>query len=106
MMTPARTASPRPPPASPPPTTSTPTLNGTGSYRRAEEIFNAASDGRTLHKLRHNRLTHLAEAGEDVTKIKAKSRHGSLRGLECYSNPSNEQQPRLTDRHDPNRRRL
>jgi integrase/recombinase XerC/integrase/recombinase XerD len=75
------------------------------SYRRAAEIFKAASGGRTLHKLRHSRLTHLAEAGEDVTLIKAKSRHGSLRSLERYVNPSNSAVAQLTDRHDPNRRR-
>jgi integrase/recombinase XerC/integrase/recombinase XerD len=74
------------------------------SYRRAEEIFTAASGGRTLHKLRHSRRTHLAEAGEDVTLIKAKSRHRSLRSLDRYVNPSNEAIARLTDRHDPNRR--
>jgi integrase len=74
------------------------------SYRRAEEIFKAASGGRTLHKLRHSRLTYLAEAGEDVTLIKAKSRHRSLRSLERYVNPSNDAIARLTDRHDPNSR--
>jgi integrase len=73
------------------------------SYRRAEEIFKSASGGRTLHKLRHSRLTHLAEAGEDVTLIKATSRHRSLR-LERYVNPSNDAIARLTDRHDPNGR--
>jgi D-arabinose 1-dehydrogenase-like Zn-dependent alcohol dehydrogenase len=75
------------------------------SYRRAAELFKAASGGRTLHKLRHSRLTHLAEAGEDVTLIKALSRHGSLRSLERYVNPSNAAIARLTDCHDPNGRR-
>jgi integrase/recombinase XerC/integrase/recombinase XerD len=74
------------------------------SYRRAAAIFKAASGGRTLHKLRHSRLTHLAEAGEDVTLIKAKS-HRSLRSIERYINPSNQAVAALTDRHDPNRRR-
>jgi integrase len=32
------------------------------SYRRAEEIFRAASGGWTLHQLRHSAITHLAEA--------------------------------------------
>jgi integrase len=75
------------------------------SYRRAAELFKAASGGRTLHKLRHSRLTHLAEAGEDVAMIRAKSRHRSLRSLERYVNPSDRSVARLTDRHDPNRRR-
>jgi integrase/recombinase XerC/integrase/recombinase XerD len=74
------------------------------SYRRAEEIFKAASVGLTLHKLRHSRLTHLAEAREDVTLIKAKSRHRSRRSLERYVNPSDRAVAALTDRHDPNRR--
>jgi integrase len=64
----------------------------------------AASGGRTLHELRHSRLTHLAEAGEDVTLIKAKSRHRTLRSLERYVNPTNDAIARLTDRHDPNGR--
>jgi integrase len=75
------------------------------SYRRAEEIWKAASGGYTLHQLRHSRLTHLAEAGEDVTLIKAKSRHRSLRSLERYVNPGPTAIRDLTNRHDPNRRR-
>ena len=74
------------------------------SYRRAEEIWKTASGGRTLHQLRHSKLTHLAEAGEDVTMIKAKSRHRSLRSLERYVNPSPDAIRDLTNRHDPNRR--
>ncbi|MEL6985739.1 MAG: site-specific integrase, partial [Actinomycetota bacterium] len=76
------------------------------SYRRAAEIWKTASGGRTLHQLRHSRLTHLAEAGEDVTMIKAKSRHRSLRSLERYVNPSPDAIRDLTNRHDPNRRGL
>jgi len=75
------------------------------SYRRAAELFKHHSGGCTLHQLRHSRLTHLAEAGEDVTLIKAKSRHSSLRTLERYVNPSDRAVAELTDRHDPNRRR-
>ncbi len=74
------------------------------SYRRAEQIWKQASNGRTLHQLRHSKLTHLAEAGEDVTMIKAKSRHRSLRSLERYVNPSPDAIRDLTNRHDPNRR--
>ena len=75
------------------------------SYRRAAELFKQHSGGYTLHQIRHSRLTHLAEAGEDVTLIKAKSRHASLRTLERYVNPSDRAVADLTDRHDPNRRR-
>jgi integrase len=74
------------------------------SYRRAEEIWKTASGGRTLHQLRHSRLTHLAEAGEDVTMLKAKSRHRSLRSLERYVNPGPDAVRNLTNRHDPNQR--
>lgn len=69
------------------------------------ERIEAASGGRTLHKLRHSRLTQLAEAGENVTLIKALSRHRSLRSLERYVNPSNEAVAGPAGRHDPNRRR-
>ncbi len=75
------------------------------SYRRAAELFKHHSQGRTLHQIRHSKLTHLAEAGEDITLIKAKSRHSSLRTLERYVNPSHQAVADLTNRHDPNRRR-
>ncbi|MCP4968388.1 MAG: tyrosine-type recombinase/integrase [bacterium] len=74
------------------------------SYRRAAEIFTTASGGRTLHQLRHSALTHLAENGESLVKLKAKSRHRSTRSLERYTNPSAETIRDLTNRHDPNRR--
>jgi integrase len=75
------------------------------SYRRAAEIFSAASGGRGLYRLRHSQITHLSENGEDVAMIKAKSRHRSLRSLEIYSNPSHRAVAQLTARNDPNRRR-
>ena len=74
------------------------------SYRRAEEIWKAASNGRTLHQLRHSALTHLAEAGTDVTMIKAKSRHKTTRSLERYVAPSPDAIRNLTNQHDPNKR--
>ena len=75
------------------------------SYRRAEEIFVKNSRGKTLHQLRHAALTHLAEKGEDMATLKAKSRHKSLRSLERYVNPGHQALRELTDRNDPNRRR-
>lgn len=75
------------------------------SYRRAAGIFKNAS-GTTLHKLRHTALTHLVEAGEDIALVRAKSRHASLRSLERYTNPTPSAIAALTDRHDPNRRRI
>ncbi len=79
------------------------------SYRQAEQLFaNATTKGDgshyTLHQLRHSRLTHLAEEGEEVAMIKAKSRHRSLRSLERYLNPSAEAVRAMTNKHDLNRR--
>lgn len=73
-------------------------------YRQAERIFSQASGGKTLHQLRHSKITHLAEAGEDITMIKGKSRHSSLRTLERYANPSPDAIRALTNRHDVNKR--
>ena len=74
------------------------------SYRRAAQLFRDHT-GRTLHALRHSKLTHLAEAGEDVTIIRGISRYASLRSLERYVNPSEDALRAAVDRHDPNRRR-
>lgn len=75
------------------------------SYRRAAELFAEASSGWTLHQLRHSRLTHLAEENVDVSLLKAKSRHASLRSLERYVRPSDASVARLTAAHDPAARR-
>jgi integrase len=42
-------------------------------YQRAAEVFKDASGGRTLHQLRHSRLTHLAEAGLQLPMLMAKA---------------------------------
>ena len=70
------------------------------SYRRAAAVFSAAS-GHTLHQLRHSRLTHLAEDGEDAMLLKALSRHRSIRSLDQYVAPGDAAIQRLVDRHDP-----
>jgi integrase/recombinase XerC/integrase/recombinase XerD len=75
------------------------------SYRRAAEQFTEATNGWTLHQLRHSALTHLAEDGVDVALLKAKSRHRSLRSLERYVRPSEASVARLTAEHDRSRRR-
>ncbi len=75
------------------------------SYRRAAEIFTAASGGATLHHLRHSALTHLAEEGVPTVLLMAKSRHASLRTLQRYARPGVEAVARLTAEHDPVRRR-
>ena len=74
------------------------------SYRQAEDIFKTASDGKTLHQLRHAALTHLAEEGRSLLEIQAKSRHTSVRSLARYVNPSLDMVKRLTNETDPNRR--
>lgn len=47
------------------------------SYRRAEQQWSDASDGTTLHQLRHSALMHLARQGADPGLLLAKSRHQS-----------------------------
>lgn len=74
------------------------------SYRRAEEIF-AAATGWTLHQLRHSAITHLAEDNVALPLLMAKSRHASLRSLQRYARPGTEAVAALTAAHDPARRR-
>lgn len=67
------------------------------SYRRAAELFAAATGpladpggqggGWTLHQLRHAMLTHEAEAGTNTPTLLARSRHASVRSLERYARP-------------------
>lgn len=73
------------------------------SYRRAAQLWSDASGGATLHQLRHSRLTHLAEAQEDIGMLRAKSRHRSMRSLERYVNPSDAAVAAMTARHDHER---
>lgn len=75
------------------------------SYRRAEELFTAASGGWTLHQLRHSAITHLAEDNVALPLLMAKSRHVSLRSLQRYARPGPEAVAALTAAHDPARRR-
>jgi len=79
------------------------------SYSQAEDLFKhwtAALLGKpaTLHQLRHSALTHDAEDGWDVTMLKTKSGHTSLRSLERYARPSTEALARMQREHDQNRR--
>jgi integrase len=75
------------------------------SYRRAEELFKAASSGRTLHDLRRAALTHLGEENVSLPLLMAKSRHKNLRSLQRYVRPSPDAVAALTAAHDPARRR-
>jgi integrase len=82
---------------------------GTGrarlSYRRAAEVFKVASGGRTLHQLRHSRLTHLAESGVQLPILMGKSRHTSLTSLGVYAKPTFDAVAAATAALDPDRRR-
>jgi site-specific recombinase XerD len=75
------------------------------SYRRAAELFRAASGGRTLHEIRHASITHLVQGGVDIALVAAKSRHTTLRSLERYVHPTEDDVARLTASHDPEGRR-
>ena len=75
------------------------------SYRRAAEIFHAATGGWTLHQLRHSRLTHLAEQGIQLPMLIAKSRHTSLSSLAIYAQPTFDAVAAATAALDPDRRR-
>lgn len=82
------------------------------SYRQAARLF--AEVGQrldpggppwTLHRLRHAGISHAVEAGWDVTQIRAKSRHASLRSLEVYANPSGASVAAMTAALDQESRR-
>jgi integrase len=75
------------------------------SYRRAEELFVAATPGRSLHDLRRAALTHLGEDNVALPLLMAKSSHKNLRSLQRYVRPSPEAVAALTAQHDPARRR-
>jgi integrase len=74
------------------------------SYRRAEELFKAAT-GSTLHQLRHSALTHLAEDGASAPMLMTKSRHRSIASLGRYARPSIEALQRWEAERDPMKRR-
>jgi integrase len=75
------------------------------SYRRAQELFAAATGGWTLHQLRHSAITHLAEQNVALPLLMAKSSHTSLRSLQKYARPGVDAVARPTAEHDPARRR-
>ncbi|MBW4722451.1 tyrosine-type recombinase/integrase [Saccharothrix obliqua] len=64
------------------------TGRGRLSYRRAEELFKAASGGWTLHDLRHSALTHGAEDGMNAPMLMTKSGHRDIRTLARYARPT------------------
>ena len=74
------------------------------SYGRAWSAFKTASQGWTLHQLRHSALTHLGEKGVSAVLLQAKSRHQDPRTLARYAKPGIEAVAALTAQHDPGRR--
>lgn len=82
------------------------------SYRRAAELFTAATSaldptgaGWTLHQLRHSDLTHEAEDGASTPLLLARSRHASVRSLERYARPGVDAVGAYVARQDPAARR-
>lgn len=75
------------------------------SYRRAAELFEAASKGATLHQLRHSALTHAAEAGANTSTLLAYSGHTSVASLARYARVSPEALARWQAERDPATRR-
>jgi integrase/recombinase XerC/integrase/recombinase XerD len=60
------------------------------SYRRAAELFTAATGGATLHQLRHSALTHAAEDGANTSTLLSYSGHTSVASLARYARVSPE----------------
>jgi len=82
---------------------------GTGqarlSYRRAAELFTAATGGATLHQLRHSALTHAAEDGANTATLLSYSGHTSVASLARYARVSPEALGRWQQQRDPASRR-
>lgn len=74
------------------------------SYQQAWKQFSTATDGWTLHQLRHSSLTHLGEEGVSAILLQAKSRHTDPRTLARYAKPGIEAVAALTAEFDRGRR--
>ena len=74
-------------------------------YQQAEALFTEASDGATLHQLRHSALTHAAEDGTNTPMLMARSGHTSVRSLAKYARVSADALQRHQEMADPARRR-
>ncbi|MFV9458055.1 tyrosine-type recombinase/integrase [Rhodococcus sp. NM-2] len=80
------------------------------SYRRAAELFeihtaDLAGGPFTLHRLRHSKLTHAAEAGASTPMLMKLSGHTSVRSLAKYAKVSVEGLARWQAENDPAARR-
>ena len=75
------------------------------SYEMAEQLFKRYSGGRTLHQLRHSRLTHLGDQNVSAPLLMAISGHKRLVTLQRYVQPSQDAVAALMAASDPDRRR-
>ena len=75
------------------------------SYEMAEQLFKQATQGKTLHQLRHSRLTHLGDQNVSAPLLMAISGHKQLATLQQYVKPSQDAVARLMADTDPDRRR-
>ena len=74
------------------------------SYEMAGQLFKRYSGGKTLHQLRHSRLTHLGEANVSGPLLMAISGHKRLATLQRYVQPSQAAVAALMAASDPDRR--
>ena len=74
------------------------------SYEMAGQLFKRYSSGKTLHQLRHSRLTHLGEANVSAPLLMAISGHKRLATLQRYVQPSHAAVAALMAASDPDRR--
>ena len=63
------------------------------SYEMAEQLFKQATKGKTLHQLRHSRLTHLGDQNVSAPLLMAISGHRQLSTLQQYVKPSQDAEP-------------
>ena len=74
------------------------------SYEMAEQLFKRYSGGKTLHQLRHSRLTHLGDQNVSAPLLMAISGHKRLATLQRYVTPSQAAVAALMAASDPDRR--
>ena len=74
------------------------------SYEMAEQLFKKYSGGKTLHQLRHSRLTHLGDQNVSAPLLMAISGHKRLATLQQYLTPGPDAVAALMAATDPDRR--
>ncbi len=74
------------------------------SYEMAEQLFKRYSGGKTLHQLRHSRLTHLGDQNVSAPLLMAISGHKRLATLQQYLTPGPGRRRRADGRQRPDRR--